>query len=249
MIASMRSVPILAFALVAVSLTAPAAGGVLVADSNAEFSSTQGQAGWYYGYHNVSVNGTYDAAPGGTDDFIQLPWYGANVNHADSAAWQWNVSQAPWTYVSANETHPNGTDPWSGGSTNVHWSVRRWVSDVAGTLEVRWHIAKPASAVGGNPFSNGSTGRVLLNGAQADSKTIAWNDTTGFDVVTTIPGVAVGDHLDFALDATGTFSSQYGGTGNGQWDATTFTATVFVPEPATLLLLALGGLATLRRRK
>jgi hypothetical protein len=246
---SIRSVLQFAMALAAVSVATPAAGGILVADSVAEFSSTQGQSGWYYGYHNVSVNGTYDATPGGTDDFLQLSWCGLNTNHADSNAWQWNVSTAPWTYLSADETHPNGTDQWSGGSTNVHWSVRRWVSDVTGTLEVHWHLAKPTSAVGGNPWSNGSTGRVLLNGVEANSRTIAWNDTTGVDVVTTIDGVQPGDFLDFALDATGTFSSLYGGYGNGQWDATTFTATVFVPEPATLSLLALGGLVLARRSR
>ena len=223
---------------------------ILIADSSADFSGVQGRNNWYYGYYNVSTdpNGFYNATPGGTDDFQAFTWYGVDTNHSDEPAWQFNTTDQPWTLLSAGKAHPNGSDQWSGGSTNVHWAVRRWVSEGSGHATINWFLSK--AAVGGNPWSNGVTARLFHNGAQVDSRTIAWNATTNLGSQWVTLDVQAGDYIDFALDATGTFSSLYGGYGNGQWDMSNFSAhVVLMPEPATLGLLAVGGLLTLRRRR
>ncbi|MCX5682771.1 MAG: PEP-CTERM sorting domain-containing protein [Planctomycetota bacterium] len=212
------------------------------------FSGTQGLNNWYYGYTNVIQHPTYAATPGGTDYFVQLPWYVLITNKVrNEYAWQFNVPENPWTFLGAGTAHPNGSDQWSGGSTDVHWAIRRYVSEAAGTLTVNWSLSK--ADIGGNPWANGTTGRIFHNGVQEDSRTIAWNDGTGYSVTTQIPGVQVGDYIDLVLDATGTFSSVYGGWANGQWDLSNYSATITVPEPATLALLAAGGLLAIRRRR
>jgi len=201
-----------------VTLTDP----IIIADSSADFSGVQGNSNWYYGYYNVSTdpNGVYNATPGGTDDFQAFTWYGVDTNHSDEPAWQFNTTDQPWTLLSAGKAHPNGSDQWSGGSTNVHWAVRRWVSEVSGLVDIYWYLSK--ADVGGNPWSNGVTARLFHNGATVASRTIAWNDTSlGSQWMPLV--VQAGDYIDFALDAKGTFSSLYGGYGNGQWDMANFS--------------------------
>lgn len=217
-----------------------------LADSVADFTGVQGQNGWTYGYFNTSDHGgVYVATPGGTDYFVQLPWYGIITNKvADENAWQFEVSANPWTFLGAGKAHPNGSDPWSGSGTNDHWAVRRYVSPVAGTLEMDWHLAKDDITYG-----NGVTGRVFFNGTEVDTHTIAFDDAVGIDSVVEIPGVHTGDYIDLVLDACGTDWMADGGINNGQDDLSFQTATILlIPEPGTLTLVVLGGLAALRRR-
>jgi hypothetical protein len=244
---------VIAAALAVVALGWTAAEAVppqtLIADSVAEFSGTRGLNNWYYGYYRItSAHPTYVATPGGVDYFVQLPLFTTNANHLDENAWQFPGNAAPWTLLSAGKAHPNGTDIWSGAST-PDWAIRRYVSEAAGQLSVNWSLSK--DLVNG-PGGNGVTGRIFHNGVQEDWRTIAWDNGTGVNVTTLIPGVQIGDFIDLALDATGTFSVTYaggGGIGNGQSDMSNFAATITVPEPATLALLAAGALLAARRRR
>ncbi len=139
----------------------------LLANSATDFSGTQGQANWFYGYRNVSATGggvNYNAV----SDFVQF----------DPSVWtgsQWDLNTdaaAPWTELGPQNTHPNGNN-----SGDVHWTIRRWMGDsLSGVtpLALRWHIHKSNVDCG-----NGVTGALYINGKLVDSATIANDDGVG----------------------------------------------------------------------
>jgi len=222
----------------------------LFADSIADFpapdnittQSKQGINNWNYGYHNASVNGSYEAMPGGTDDFIAFPDnQGPGTGPSDywtGSTWDWHAGNPPWTQITASGGHPNGTN-----NGDEHWAVRRWVAETGGTLFLESFLAKQNT--------NGGTGTTLLvfhNGTQMFSRTVGGTDGVGFFDVTQIDGVSPGDFIDLALTPNGA-------DGN---DGSFFSARIFgpssvvIPEPSTLavwsLLGALGLAAAWRRR-
>ena len=80
---------------------------------------------------------------------------------------------------------------------------------------------------------------VFVQGVQEFSDNILNHGTTGFQKTYSL---AEGSTVDFAVG--------YGPNETGDWDRVILDATITeVPEPATLSLLALGGLAVLRRRR
>lgn len=63
-------------------------------------------------------------------------------------------------------------------------------------------------------------------------------------------GGAILDYDEFGnLNYVGTITTYGGGTGLGQFEGTAFGEQLMVPEPATMTLLALGGLMAVRRRR
>ena len=60
---------------------------------------------------------------------------------------------------------------------------------------------------------NGTTLRVLHNGVEKFNRTIAGGDGTGFDTFVRLPGVTVGDRIEFALDPLGTDGGSQDGNG------------------------------------
>lgn len=174
---------------------APAA--VLVADSAAEFSGNQGQDNWFYGYYNRSFD------PGGTyqvSNFVAFPrndgaW--GPESFWTGVQWDWYAGNPPWTEIGQTNVHPNG--PNNGVD---HWAIRRWVSEVTGTIKVDWFLAKQNVSGG-----NGVTGRIFHKDIQRDSAVVAFNNGAGTNRSVTITGVQVGDTIDIALDSTGTDGS------------------------------------------
>ena len=211
----MRSTPpiFLAAALSIFGLFAsPAvAAPITVADSVAEFSGVQGTDGWFYGYY---------ASPGNATSFtLFTSFFGSYwAEHSPSFA--------PWTLVSATGGHPD--------SGSGHWAVRRWVSDIAGPVEISGNLGKENTNGGGFPPDDGVVGHILLNGTELFTQWIAGGDSLGVDysfAATLAPGAT----LDFAIDPSS----------NDFYDLTRFTARIDVnqsevPEPASLGLLALG---------
>jgi CotH kinase protein/Lamin Tail Domain len=190
---------------------------VTVANSAADFSDTQGSNNWFYGYYNKTADPdrSYDPA-----DFIPFPKadgaWSAN-NFWTGTKWDWFGGNPPWTEISVTDAHPNGSN-----NGDEHWAVRRWVSEVAGNVTVRFRLAK--SNVGGG---NGVTGRIFHNGTEVFSKTIAFNDASAVTNVVRIYSVAEGDFLDFALDSTGTDGLPSDGS-----DGSTLTAVIDWDEGA-----------------
>lgn len=200
-----------------------------IADSVSDYSGVQGQGGWYYGY--------YDGAfvPSG---FVQMNTYNAA---SYPGAWVENFDGPValyWTSLSALGGHPNGVITSGGRNTVEQWAVRRWVSDVSGTITVAGNISDLNGAGG-----NGVIGHIFVNGNEVFQAVVENGDAVGNNYFLTTK-VKAGDTIDFAIDPR---------AGNDAADSTKFTATISaVPEPETyaMLLAGLGLLgATLKRRQ
>ncbi len=202
--------------------TAPAA--VVVADSVANFSGTQGYDGWYYG----DLPSPFTPA-----GFAQMTQFSAS--NIDLAGNGWFVNKTNyWTQVEATGQHSNGTVT-SGGRTPVElWSDRRWVSTVAGVVTISGHLAKSDTTGTGD----GVVGDVFVNGTLDYSQPVAAANSTDFDFSFSAP-VQVGSDVDFALDPNTSDTN----------DATTFTATVTVPEPTSAGLVGVAAASLLHRRR
>ncbi len=166
-----------------------------IADSSADWvPDVQGANGWFYGFYNYTADADHVYDPN------------ADFNNTDpnwtSQGGSWQLGEAgnpganpPWDTIGQTDWHPNGDNQPQG----VHWMIRRWVSDADGDLHARVQFKK--SNTGGG---NGTTLHVLHNGTDVFSKTIAGNDGTGIDQFVALPGVLVGDKIEFALDPKGT---------------------------------------------
>jgi RHS repeat-associated protein len=171
----------------------------LIADSVAEFSGVQGQNNWYYGYYD---------GPFTSSDFRQMTQFVAN-----NSSFLWSVQQGTfWTSVGSNWTHPNGVITSYGRTPVEQWSVRRWVSEAEGEIEISGKLAKLGDQIGGN----GVIGRVIVDGVEIWSQAIAGNNTEGIDYKVKAT-VKAGSIVDFALDPN---------AANDLVDSTIFTASI-----------------------
>ena len=134
---------LLAVTLFAIALSTNADS---IFDSVAEFSGTQGQDNWYYGYYDGD-----NASPFTSSDFEEMPQF-INDN-------QWIIHRGDptgyWTTLSASGGHPNGPVGNYYQDTE-HWAVRRWVSDVAGTLQIEGNLSKSST------FGDGTINNVFV---------------------------------------------------------------------------------------
>ena len=166
-----------------------------VADSVADWSTTgvQGANGWFYGFYNLTAdpNGTYDPA---------TEFNTTDPNWTFSGAWTLGPGDPPWDIIGQSDWHPNGDN-----NGHVDWVIRRWVSDVDGDLHAKVQFGKQ------NPNGSGTTLRVFHNGTQLFFRTIAGNDSAGIDVAIPLPGVFIGDKIEFALDSLGADGSRHDG--------------------------------------
>ncbi|MEX2185504.1 MAG: Ig-like domain-containing protein [Pirellulales bacterium] len=171
---------------------------LIVADSLADYSGTQGQNGWYYGYFNRSTDadGQYE-----TSEFVAFPnsggpWSATNYYNASSATWNWFNGNPPWTNFNFERMHPNGTN-----TGPEHWAIRRWMSDVSGPVVLAGEIAKSDSGIGGD----GIRGTIFVDGAPVFAVNIAGTNRVGesFEIPLTL---AVGTIVDFVVAPNGSDS-------------------------------------------
>lgn len=175
--------------------TVPAgAACVTVADSTADWSTNgvQGERGWWQGYSHRGADSTpgYQAA-----DFVPFPSAGGPWgpgNFWRGFDWDWNPDPFPCVNLGPQAAHPSGTN-----SATEYWAIRRWVSSTQGRVRVQWFTRKS------NPFGSGVTAKLLHNGVEKDSASIAGGDFTGVQRSIDLPGVARGDTIDLALTPTG----------------------------------------------
>ncbi len=200
-------------------------GLAAIADSRNDwsFAGAQGFRGWYYGYYNFSGD---TVTPGfQTNDFTGFPrTVGAafgGINFWTGSVWDWPSGNPPWDFIGLIDTHPNGTNSTSGTfpTPQEHWVMRRWVAHTAGDLRVNWWLAKSPTALGGN----GVSGHVFFNGALQDTVTIGGSDYAGAFRTVVIPGVKVGDIIDFAHTPRGP-----DGGGADSTDGSLFQASIYL---------------------
>ena len=194
----------------------------ILADSEAEFSSVQGQDNWQYGYYD---------GPFVPSDFQPMPNY-------DTAFGFWYIADGSggyWTRLTSAGGHPNGLNGNNGRRAENQWAVRRWTSEVDGLLTISGEIAD-FSPLGGN----GIIAHIFVGGAEVYTHVLdTWGASHSFSFSASVP---MGTTVDFAIDP------RDGDDGN---DTTRFNAQIAaVPEPvATGVLAGLGlaGFAAWRR--
>jgi len=171
---------------------------VMLANSMSEFSGTQGQDNWYYGYYDGD-----GPAPYSNDDFEELPQYGGGQWYIDGSLY--------WTFLWDAGGHPNGSVTSGGRQPMEHWVVRRWVSEVTGPITIMGTLAKIQTNAG-----DGITGYILIDGQVVWSQYIAYNDAAGV-TYSIVVDVDMGSLVDFAIAPN-----------TSDWaDGTRFTALIF----------------------
>lgn len=199
-----------------------------IADSVSEFSGTQGQDGWHYGYYRRS--GDSDGYDPDTD-FRPLTTYRPGAPGADS--WILDDSRF-YTGMDDNQQHGNGAV--SGLEDVEQWAIRRYVAEVSGPVTIAG-ITREDSKVGRN--DDGAIAKILINGEELFSREIAPEDQTAL-AYSFLADVEAGDKIDFVMLPGD----------NDYYDCPVFTATITViPEPAAISLLATGAIALLARRR
>ena len=186
--------------------TAPPPGEIIT-DSTLDWTidGTQGENGWFYGYYDQRTDVEGGDGAYSTGEFIPFLNDGTGIlsptNHWNGAFWDLvdngAINVGPWVELGCGGGHPSGngqTDP------RVDWAIRRWQSDVAGDVEI--------DAITSNPGGvDGTVGRVFHNGNEIFAG-VSDGTTARFHGVVT---VAVGDFLDFAIDADGAGNLGIGG--------------------------------------
>lgn len=217
------------FAILLSSFGAPPklTAGLIVADSVSDFSGTQGQDNWYYGFYDGDA-----PAPFSTADFEQMPQFNGT---------SWFIQDGVfWTSLNATSGHPNGVVTSGGRQPVEHWAVRRWMSEVDGLVTISGVFADLNDEGG-----DGVNVSVIVNGSVVFMQTVSNGQTdTSYSFTTTL---SLGSSVDFAIDPLGSDHA----------DRTKFTAMIeaqdappVVPEPSTFSLMGLGVLTlTVARRR
>lgn len=203
---------------------------ITLADSVADFSGTQGQGGWFYGYYRRSGDtGGYDP----NADFRQLPTFRTGDGSGSGGSWILDETRF-YTGMDTDQQHSNG--PVSGLDDVEHWSVRRYVAEASGALTIAG-FTREDTKVG--PNDDGTIAKILINGAEVFSRNIAPEDQTP-NPYAVLANVQAGDKIDFVMLPGA----------NDYFDCAFLTAIItVVPEPATAGLLAAGTVALLARRR
>ncbi len=150
------------------------------ADSVLEFSGTQGQNNWHYGYWDRTADANKAYAAGDFTAFSTAVWTGA--------AWDINTTGAPWTEMAAGGGHPNK------GAGNEHWTVRRYVTEFSGNARFVGSFGDGAEC------GDGVALRVYVEGVQVYYRATYSAAPVEFTISTP---VETGDRVDFVIDPLG----------------------------------------------
>jgi hypothetical protein len=241
--------------------------GEILANSIAEFSGNQGQDNWFYGYYDVRADFTEGDGIYSAGEMIPFLNDGSNSIQTESGpapSWQespnhWNgskfdllanASRGPWTELANNGGHPAANGQ---GQPEVHWAVRRWMSESDDAVRIAGTLHNTSSS------GDGTVGRIFVDGVEV------WSEVSNGNAIPFSVDLALsaGQLVDFVIDPDGAGVLDFGDANsinlvNDGSDGTTFsfsiervTPFVPVPEPATglTILSALVGFGFTRRRK
>lgn len=164
----------------------------LLADSVADFSLTQGQLSWLYGYDTGSLD-TFALMNQNTG--VIMTYMPASHDVWDC----WSTDTAHWTQIFQLGAHPNGTISSLPAKGPLQRAVRRWVSTFAGQVTISGEVAKIDVVVGSNGGSNGVDALIYVDGDLYSTLPIGGDDAGGraYKVGATLQ---VGSTVDFVLD-------------------------------------------------
>jgi hypothetical protein len=206
-------------AALAICASASVSYAQTIADSVADFSSTQGQSNWYYGYY---------VSPFSSSTFRQLEMY--ITEQYGWTGWQHTNHAPPWTGIDATIMHP--ATPVA-SFIPTEWAVRRWQSPYTGIITVSGTIRKNLVYW---PSEDGVTGRIIVDGIQVCSLPVAPGDQVGYGF-SVDAAVTNGSFVDLAL-------SPNENDGN---DGTVFMVTIKPAEPCLSIRVSQVELCWLSR--
>jgi hypothetical protein len=158
----------------------------LLADSVADFSLTQEERGWSYGYDSGTL-----------DTFTLMTQIGEINDYEPPSNDKWECWRNPtprWTQIFQLGAHPNGTISSLPPVSVLQRAVRRWTSTFAGDVTIEGEIAKIDTV-----DSNGVDAFVYVDGESVYETFIAGDDSGGR--VYSVPAtLKIGSTVDFVLD-------------------------------------------------
>ncbi|MHC5060511.1 MAG: hypothetical protein ACYTFK_05450 [Planctomycetota bacterium] len=149
----------------------------IIANSETEFSDTQGQDNWYYGFY-VSP---FTSATFQPFDIFENPFWKDHINSAYPL--KWNTGGMP------------GID---------EWVVGRWISEVAGNVRIYGNIAINNFPQG--QCGDGTMGRIIVDGVEKWNQYVPFDHTEWIPFSITV-SVGIGSTVDFAIDPYGATNS------------------------------------------
>lgn len=171
-----------------------AGDSAIVADSFGDWSTSgsQGVGGWYYGYWiKTNASATYTSPQFVT--FPSNPGPQSAVNFWDGLQWHWFDGDPPFDTLGQVLSRPN-LFPSAGTNSLEHWVIRRWVSEISGSITIDWHFSKI------DLTGDGTVAKVFRNGTQIDTVTLTAADFTGATRTIAPFAVQVGDTIDFTVE-------------------------------------------------
>jgi hypothetical protein len=162
--------------------------GEVIADSEEEFSSQQGDDGWSYGYFVAPApGGPYDPAA-----WQPMPEYRTTI-----WGYEW-VGKQKHLVLKPSNAHPalEGDNPV--------WAVRRWTSDVAGSVRLEGQCSRTGKG-------DGATARVFVDGQEIWKRQLGGGHATLAEFELTVP-VVVGTLVDLAIDPGPGIDTSYDAT-------------------------------------
>ncbi|HAU38612.1 MAG TPA: hypothetical protein DCX07_12955, partial [Phycisphaerales bacterium] len=174
----------------------------ILADSQEDFTNVQGKGNWHYGYFPGTGDGA--AEPYTAGDFREMKYVETMWGY------EW-AGPVQFLKLLRNGGHPQAVEG------RQAWSVRRWKSDVDGTVRVSLSVA------GGQKQSDGIGAKVLVDGVVVDSRLIGGPNRAkeaNYDLA--IP-VRKGTVVDFAITC--------GPALNTNFDATKMTLRIALLAP------------------
>ena len=155
-----------------------------IANSVRDFTNSQGNGGWYYGYYSGSLT---------SESFKQLPYF-SNGSDVKNGWWAFSGSDF-YTAIDIIGGHPHG--PVSTRPANVeHWSVRRWISSATGTIRLSGNINDVNRGGGGD----GVTGRIIIDGKEIYSSLANHSSPMSGNDYSIEVETKPGQVIDFAID-------------------------------------------------